>query len=356
MRLVEKGYLIFDCFNLNIYMEKQTVFITGVAGFLGSHLADRLLKDGYRVIGCDNLIGGYLDNVPPGVQFYSYDCGDRGAMIKVMEGVDIVYHCACTAYEGLSVFAPHLITKNTFDITISVLSAAIANKVKRFVFCSSMARYGTQDTLPFTEEMTPKPQDPYGIAKLATEQTIRNLCETHNMEYVIAVPHNIMGPRQKYDDPFRNVASIMINLILQNRQPIIYGTGEQQRCFSFIDDVVNPLKSLGTSPDVVGEVINIGPDEELITINELAKIIASQLNFDLDPIYMADRPCEVKVATCSADKARKLLGYETKTSLQDGIGQMIAYIKDRGVKPFRYHLDLEILSDITPITWKDKLF
>ena len=85
-------------------------------GFLGSHLADRLLKDGYKVIGCDNLIGGYLDNVPPGVKFFSYDCGDREAMVKIMEGVDIVYHCACTAYEGLSVFSPHLITKNTYGI------------------------------------------------------------------------------------------------------------------------------------------------------------------------------------------------------------------------------------------------
>jgi len=135
-----------------------------------------------------------------------------------------------------------VITKNTYGIATSVLSSAISNKVKRFVFCSSMARYGTQESLPFREEMIPKPQDPYGIAKLASELTVRNLCETHNMEYVIAVPHNIIGPRQKYDDPYRNVASIMINLMLQNRQPVIYGDGEQQRCFSFIEDVVNPLK------------------------------------------------------------------------------------------------------------------
>ena len=337
-------------------MNQQKIFITGVAGFLGSHLAEHMLKDGHRVIGCDNLIGGYLDNVPPGVEFYSYDCSDREAMMKIIDGVDVVYHCACTAYEGLSVFSPHLVVKNTYEITTSVLSAAIANKVKRFIMCSSMARYGTQATSPFMEHMHPAPQDPYGIAKLAAEQTVINLCETHNMEYVIAVPHNIIGPRQKYDDPYRNVASIMINLMLQNRQPVIYGDGEQQRCFSFIDDVVNPLKILRASDSVVGEIINIGPDEELITINKLAKVIANQLNFDLNPIYMEDRPCEVKIATCSADKARKLLGYETKTNLEEGINSMIKYIKDRGVKPFRYHLDLEIVSDITPKTWRDKLF
>lgn len=337
-------------------MESSTVFITGVAGFLGSHLAERLLKDGHRVIGCDNLIGGYLDNVPAGVEFYTYDCGDRDAMYKIMRGAEVVYHCACTAYEGLSVFSPHLITHNTFDITMSVLSAAIAHKVRRFVFCSSMARYGEQSELPFTEIMTPHPQDPYGIAKYASELAIKNLAETHGIEYVIAVPHNIIGPRQKYDDPFRNVASIMINLMLQDRQPIIYGDGEQKRCFSFIDDVVGPLEKLGWLPNVVGETINIGPDEEFISINELAVKIAGLLNFPLKPVYMPDRPREVKLATCSADKARRLLGYATGTTLDDGLKHMIDYIKHRGIKPFHYHLDLEIITDHTPRTWRDKLF
>ena len=202
--------------------DTRTYFITGVAGFLGSHLSERLLQQGHRVIGCDNLIGGYLDNVLPGVDFHAIDCVDRSAVAKLMEGVDVVYHCAAHAYEGLSVFSPHLITNNIYSGTVSVLSAAISSKVKRFVHCSSMARYGTQPTVPFTEDMQPLPQDPYGIAKYATELTIANLCRVHGMEYVIAVPHNIIGPRQKYDDPYRNVASIMINMMLQDRQPIIY--------------------------------------------------------------------------------------------------------------------------------------
>ncbi len=335
---------------------RRTAFITGVAGFLGSHLADRLLKEGWKVIGCDNLIGGYLDNVSPLVEFYVHDCGDRQFMEKIMEGVDLVFHCACTAYEGLSVFSPHFVTRNTYDITVSVLSAAVANRVKRFVFCSSMARYGKQDRLPFTEDMNPKPQDPYGIAKLAAEKTVENLCRTHRMDYVIAVPHNIIGPRQKYDDPYRNVASIMINLILQNRQPVIYGDGEQRRCFSFIDDVSEPIFKLGILDNVVGEVINIGPDEEEVTVNELARVIAEELSFSLSPIYMPDRPSEVKFASCSADKARNFLGYKTTVDLRSGIKSMIVYIKERKPRPFLYHINLEIISDITPRTWRDKLF
>ncbi len=334
---------------------KQRVLITGAAGFLGSHLADRLIQRGHHVIGVDNLIGGYLDNVSPAVEFYQYDCNNFEAMMKVTKNVDVVYHCASTAYEGLSVFSPHLVTANTFGITISVLSAAIANKARRFVFCSSMARYGAQE-IPFRETQIPKPQDPYGIAKHAAELEVQELCETHGLEYVVAIPHNIIGPRQKYDDPFRNVASIMINLMLQNRQPIIYGDGEQKRCFSFINDVLDPLEKLGFMEGLSGEKFNVGPDEEFITINQLAKIIAELLDFPLEPIYMPDRPREVKHATCSADKAREKLGYKTTTTLKQGLQEMIDYIKKRGVKPFHYHLPLEIVNEKIPRTWKDRLF
>lgn len=342
--------------NNKLVAPKKKIFITGIAGFLGSHLAEKLQKEGHKVFGCDNLVGGYKDNVPRGVTFYKADCLDRKKMFSLLKGVDIVYHTACTAYLGVSPFSPHYITQNTYGITTSVLSASIARGVKRFIFCGSMDRYGEQDRLPFTEDMTPKPNDPYGIAKYASELTVRNLCELHGMDYVIVLPHNIIGPRQKYDDPYRNVASIMINRMLQGKQPIIYGDGEQKRSFSFIDDVVNPLIKCAFSDRVVGEVINIGPDKEFVTINELAKLIAKLLDFKLQPIYVPDRPREVKLANASADKARRLLGYTSETSLEDGIQSIIDFIKKRGVKPFRYHLDLEIVNDLTPKTWKNRLF
>jgi len=336
-------------------MEQQKIFVSGVAGFLGSHMADAFLASGHKVVGCDNLIGGYIDNVPAAVEFYQYDCNFRNSMLKITKDVDIVVHCAATAYEGLSVFSPHLITQNIYQCTASLLSAALANKVRRFVFCSSMARYGTQDRVPFTEEMVPKPQDPYGIAKYASELLIKNLAHSHGIEYVIAVPHNIVGPRQKYDDPYRNVASIMINRMLQGKQPIIYGDGEQKRCFSFIQDDVPCLEKLAFQSNLDRETINIGPDEEFVTMNELAGRIAKLLKFDLEPIYMPDRPCEVKLANCSADKARKILGYKTEWTLDKGLQAMIDWIRMKGVKPFKYHLDLEIINDKTPSVWRDRL-
>ncbi|MDR1653382.1 MAG: NAD-dependent epimerase/dehydratase family protein [Prevotellaceae bacterium] len=334
----------------------KKIFISGVAGFLGSHLADAMLKAGHEVSGCDNLLGGYLENVPDDVEFFQVDCRYLNTMNKLLRGVDIVYHTACTAYEGLSVFSPHLVCQNTFQITATLASAAVSQGVQRFVNCSSMARYGQQERVPFTEDMKPKPQDPYGISKLAAENLLNCLSDVHGIEVVHAVPHNIIGPRQKYDDPFRNVASIMTNLMLQGRQPIIYGDGEQKRCFSFVQDDIDCLNKLAFMPEVVGEIINIGPDEEFVTINELAKIIAELLDFKLNPVYVPDRPQEVKLATCSADKARKVLGYKTQYNLRQGLQEIIDYIRQRGVHKFRYHLDVEIYSEKTPKTWKNKMF
>src|SRR5258706_7283593 len=135
----------------------KRIFITGIAGFLGSHLADHLLAEGHQVVGCDNLGGGYRDNVPAAAEFHEVDCLDLPALTEITESVDIFYHCAASAYEGLSVFSPFLVSQNTHGSTIAALSAAISRGVSRFVFCSSMARYGAQ-TVPFTEDMLPSPE------------------------------------------------------------------------------------------------------------------------------------------------------------------------------------------------------
>lgn len=337
-------------------MTKKRIFVSGVAGFLGSHLAERFLEQGHSVVGCDNLIGGYLDNVPKGIEFHQYDCNSHSHMREITKDVDIVYHCAALAYEGFSVFSPSLITNNIVSASVNLMSNAVANGVKRFVFCSSMARYG-ENQVPFIEDMPPNPKDPYGIGKYASELLLRNIAETHGMEYVIAVPHNIIGPRQKYDDPYRNVASIMANLMIQGRQPIIYGDGNQKRCFSFVQDDVWVLEKMAFDKSLAGHVINVGPDEEFVTINELANALAEILSFkELRPMYVPDRPQEVRYAHCSAAKAREMLGYNTRYSLKQGLGSIVDYIKARGAKPFQYHLDLEIINHKTPKTWTDRLF
>tara|TARA_B100000315_G_scaffold256443_1_gene302362 strand:+ start:152 stop:1168 length:1017 start_codon:yes stop_codon:yes gene_type:complete len=331
----------------------KKIMVTGVAGFLGSHLAEKLAEMNHKVVGVDNMSGGYKDNIPKNIEFFNFDCCDLDKMKEIMKDVHVVYHCAATAHEGLSVFSPYHITKNNLLASVSIFTAAVSNKVKRIIFCSSMARYGNQQT-PFTEDMNPKPVDPYAISKVAAENVLINLCELNNIEWIIAVPHNIIGPRQKYDDPFRNVVSIMINRMLQNKAPIIYGDGEQRRCFSYIDDCLSCLLPMVDQENLNKQIINIGPDEEFITINKVSEICSNITRSNLKPIYKKDRPREVKHACCSADKARKLLNYETKTDLKNGILKTYDYIKERGPKPFEYHINLEIKNELTPETWLGK--
>ena len=334
-------------------MGKLKILVTGAAGFLGSHLCEKLLNLHHKVIGIDNLLGGTLDNLPKNLEFHKVDCCDLQKLNKIMKNVDVVYHCAATAHEGLSVFSPVENTKNNYLATVSVITAGINNKVNRIIYCSSMARYGSQAT-PFTEDMQPRPVDPYGISKVAGEEVLKCLCNLNNIEWVIAVPHNIIGPKQKYDDPYRNVVSIMLNRLLQNKKPIIYGDGNQKRCFSYIDDCIYCLLVLIDSKEVVGEIINIGPDEEFVTINKIAEICSNITGSNLKPEYYPDRPKEVKHATCSSNKARKLLKYKTTTDLYEGIKKTFEYIKEKGPKKFKYHVDLEIVNDLTPKVWVEK--
>ena len=305
---------------------------------------------GHEVGGNDNMILGEKENLPKEIKLDNDDCNDYNKMVKNIQGYDVVYHCAATAHEGLSVFSPNFITKNIYQASVSVMTASIVNNVRRFVFCSSMARYGNQKT-PFTEDMKTKPEDPYGIAKVAAEDTLKLLCELHGMDYNIAVPHNIVGPNQKYDDPFRNVMSIFINRNLQSKPAIIYGDGLQKRCFSFIDDVIFCLEKLALDKSINKEIINIGPDEETITLLDLSKMVANETGFNGNPIFVKDRPKEVKEASCCANKARKILNYETKTSLKNSIKFTADFIKSRGVKEFNYNLPIEIVNRLTPETW-----
>lgn len=332
----------------------KKVFITGVAGFLGSHLAKKMHQLGWSVVGNDNFVGADKKNLHSFVDFYEVDCCDLTNMATAIEGCDLLFHCAATAHEGLSVFSPTFITRNNYEASVATFTAAIKANVKRIVFCSSMARYGDQNA-PFTEIMRPAPVDPYGIAKVAAEDTLKVLAEVHEFEWNIAVPHNIVGEGQKYDDPYRNVMSIMLNRNLQGLPSIIYGDGEQTRCFSYIDDCIDCLAQMGIDPKINEETINIGPDEEVITINDLASLCANETGLNRQPIYhLSGRPQEVKHATCSSDKARELLNYQTKTTVAEAVKKTADFIRKSGIKQFIYHIPLEIINQKTPQTWTEK--
>src|SRR3990167_985131 len=335
------------------------IFITGTAGLIGSWICSELLKDGHKVVSVDNMSGGYYDNIPqhPNHSFYKADICDLYRMINLMEGCEIIIHCACMSHEGLSIFCPTRSVNSIVGGTTSIATAGINNKVKRFINFSSMAMFGNNE-IPYTENMPLLGAEPYGIAKSGAVNLLNNLADIHKFETVHLVPHNVFGKNNLYQDPFRSVLSIFCNLMLQGKQPIIYGDGEQQRSMTFIQDEVKIIKRFIDCDIENKEIFNIGPDSEdrRLTINQLAKKVADCIGFKLNPVYMPDRPFEIKKAYCSSEKIRKKFGQQPQVSLDDGIKSIVDYIKNRGVRPFEYHIDLEINNDLTPTTWKEKLF
>lgn len=334
------------------------VFITGIAGFIGSHIAEACIARGDTVAGNDSLICGDRNNVPARASFKSFACqnGPRlGTFKSVLDEFkpDVLIHCAATAHEGLSTFSPHFVTQNIFEASLATFSAAIASGVKRIVFLSSMARYGELDP-PFTEDMACRPSDCYGIAKLAAEECLKNLCNTHGVKWSICTPHSVIGVRQNYQDPMRNVASIFINRCLRGDVPIIYGDGKQKRSFSPIKDCLPSfMKIIDGKAD--SQIVNIGPDKNEITINELAEKVMRLTGLNGKPQYMEARPNEVKFAYCSSDKARKLLGFKERQSIDECLKEMVEYVRKQKPKPFRWNMPIEIDSPLCPKTWKLRL-
>ena len=206
------------------------VFITGISGLLGSTMARHLINNGHEVVGIDNMIGGVDGNVPELATYIKGDILDTELMKESMQDCEVVYHTASLPYEGLSIFSPTITATSVVSGTISTAVAAIDNNVRLFINCSSMARYG-KGKPPFTEDMTPNPVDPYGLAKLQAEEHLKILNSIHGLNYLTVVPHNVIGVGQRYYDPFRNVVGIMISRVLQGKPIIIYGDGEQRRSF-----------------------------------------------------------------------------------------------------------------------------
>lgn len=330
------------------------VFITGIAGLVGSNLAKYLINKGYEVSGIDNGIGGIEDNIPRGIIYHEEDILDTDFLKAAMGGADVVFHAAALPYEGLSVFSPTITATSIVSGTLSTAIAALHNNVRLFINCSSMARYGNQIP-PFTEDMPTKPVDPYGLAKVQAEQHLSLLSQIHGLNYVTVVPHNVIGVGQRYFDPFRNVAGIMINRILQDKPIIVYGTGEQKRSFSNVLDCVIAIERIIQSDrDICGQVYNIGPDHNEITIKQLAEKIAQYADKELILKFFPDRPAEVKYAYCSSDKVKREFNYSADITVDTTLQQMIQWIKPR-VREFEYHLPIELVTSSTPKTWTEQL-
>lgn len=326
----------------------KTVLITGVAGLLGSRLADWLLKNqpGITVVGIDDLSGGYETNVPPGIFFYNRDLAESNLEeIFTVHTPDYVYHFAAYAAEGLSPFIRAYNYKNNLISTTRIINQCIKHDVKRLVFTSSMAVYGHGEGGIFHEDMRRSPIDPYGIAKMACEMDIEIANEQHGLDYCIIRPHNVYGRNQNIWDKYRNVLGIWMFQKLNNLPLSIFGDGQQVRAFSYIDDSLEPLWKAATAPEASKQIINLGGIKEysiLTAANTLLEVIG-----DAEIAHFEQRH-EVKHAVPTYQKSIDILGFEHRTDLKEGLTQMWEWAKaqpmrERFVWP-EYEIDKGIYS------------
>jgi UDP-glucose 4-epimerase len=342
-------------------MAYRKVLVTGAAGFIGSHLVDALLGAGHTVLGVDDLSGGYQENVSPDCEFAVLDLRDRDAVESYVRKTkpEIIFHLAADATEGRSQFTPVLCVQRNLLAYMHLLTSLIRVGFEKIVMASSMSVYGSQAP-PFHEGMERKPDDIYGICKAAMERTTEVMSEVYSFRYTIVRPHNVYGPRQNMADPYRNVVAIFINRLLQNKNFYIYGDGQQQRAFTYIDDCTPYLMKTGFDRKTDGEIFNIGPDKEY-SINELARVVVGcfRSNGDvpphLRPQYLPPRPMEVRDAYCTCDKAKQVLGFHSAVSLEEGVARMVEWARKKGPQPPCYLDELEIVSDQVPKTWRERL-
>ncbi len=303
------------------------VLVTGGAGFIGSHLVDYLVKKGHQVYVLDDLSGGLIENVNPKAVFIKGSITNQKLVNKIMRGTDIVYHIAAYAAEGLSHNIRVFNYMNNLVGSLNLINASIKNKVKCFVFTSSMAVYG-EGKPPFSEEDIPSPTDPYGVAKFAVEMDLKCAKEKFGLDYIVFRPHNIYGERQFLGDPYRNVITIFMNRIMKGLPPLIFGDGEQTRAFSYISDIVPCIAEAPFKKDPLNQIINIGAAKPY-TLNQLAEEVLNVMGSDLKPVHVEERH-EVKHAHCTTEKSEKILGFADKTNLQDGLKKTAEWAKKKG--------------------------
>ena len=326
----------------------KTVLITGVAGLIGSRLADWLTenKPEYKIIGIDDLSGGYVENVNPKITFYN-----SNLLSNVLEDVflankiDYVFHFAAYAAEGLSPFIRKYNYDNNLKATAGIVNECIKHNVKRLVFTSTMAVYGHGDGGIFNEEQQPKPIDPYGVAKFGCEMDIQIAGEQHGLDWCIIRPHNVYGRNQNIWDKYRNVLGIWMYQYLSGEKLSIFGDGLQTRAFSYIDDSLEPLWNAAIRPEASKEIINLGGINDY-TIKEAAETLIEVMNGG--EIVHYEQRHEVKHCVPTFQKSVDILDFEHKTDLKQGLQQMWDWAKAQPTRDRfiwdKYEIDKGIYS------------
>lgn len=321
--------------------------VTGAAGFIGSHVAEQLVKNGHEVVALDDLSGGFIDNIPRGANFVKGSILDVELLDQLFQehSFTFVYHLAAYAAEGLSHFIKRFNYNNNLIGSVNLINACVNNEVACIVFSSSIAVYGTGQT-PMKEETLPVPEDPYGIAKLAVEQELKVSHEMFGLDYVVFRPHNVYGERQNIGDRYRNVVGIFMNQILKGEPMTIFGDGTQVRAFTHISDVAPMIAGAVDVPAARNEVFNIGADT-FYSVNDLAAMVAAAMDVDCKTAHL-DARNEVKVAFSDHSKVHRVFGKKANVPLPVGLRLMADWVKTRGARESGVFDQIEVFKNMPP--------
>lgn len=325
--------------------------MTGAAGFMGSHVADACLALGMEVTATDDLSGGFRENVPAEARWIEGDLRDAEFVRRLAAGgpFDYVYHLAAYAAEGLSHFIRRYNYRTNLEASVNLINEAVLGEVKRFVFTSSIAVYGAGQ-LPMREDMTPTPEDPYGVSKYAVELDLAAAGHMFDLDYTVFRPHNVYGERQNIADRYRNVIGIFMNNLLSGKPMPIYGDGSQTRAFSHIADVAPVIARAPREPASRNEVFNVGADE-VHSVLDLAHIVAGALEL---PAHVEHLPARNEVAHAFSDhsKVRDVFGTGEPIALEEGIARMARWVREHGPQePIEFAEEIEVPINLPP-SWQ----
>jgi UDP-glucose 4-epimerase len=329
---------------------RKRALVTGGAGFIGSHVADRCLDLGLEVTVVDDLSGGVRENVPDRAHFVRGDLRDLSFVDSLWEErrFDYVYHLAAYAAEGLSHFVRRFNYETNLLSSIHLINNSIRHDVECFVFTSSIAVYGAGQ-VPMKESVVPRPEDPYGISKYAVELDLEAAHRLFGLKYVIFRPHNVYGERQNIVDKYRNVIGIFMNQVMNGEPMTIFGDGSQTRAFSHIDDVAPAIARAPETAGAANEVFNVGADTPY-SVNHLAGEIARAFGIPLRVKHLPARS-EVVHAFSDHSKVRQVFGQEPAIDLSSGITRMAQWATRVGPgHPVRFE-NIEVMKNLPP-SWR----
>ena len=302
--------------------------VTGGAGFIGSHLAEELIRRGHRVRVADSLITGKRRNLQhlTGVEFVEGDLADMAVATRAVANIEYVLHQAAIPSVPRSVSDPITSNRANIDATLNVLVAARDAGVKRLVYAGSSSAYGDTPTLPKREDMPTNPLSPYALQKLVGEKYCQMFTRLYGFETVTIRYFNVFGPRQDPGSPYSGVISLFSAALLEGRQPTIYGDGEQTRDFTYIANVVDGVLRACDAPRASGEIINVACGERISLIG-LLQTLNRILGTAIDPIFKESRAGDVRDSQADIDKARTLLGYAPIVPFEEGLARTIEWCR-----------------------------